>query len=110
MSKVSDLEEEVHGRRRQLADEGELRFGVTEEMLYARATPPVEGAQWTGLVTRIAIAMLESGAVDAVVCVQSDENDRCGSCTLHLCQYPVVPALGFCAHRLCCSLLSPVPL
>lgn len=77
MSKVSALEEQVHGRQRQLEDEDELRFGVVDEMLYARATPPVEGAQWTGLVTRIAISMLESGAVDAVVCVQSDENDRC---------------------------------
>lgn len=76
MSKVSALEEEVHGRQRALEDEDELRFGVTEEMLYARAAPPVDGAQWTGLVTRIAIAMLDSGAVDAVVCVQSDENDR----------------------------------
>lgn len=79
MSKVSALEEEVHGRQRALEDEDELRFGVTEEMLYARAAPPVDGAQWTGLVTRIAIAMLDSGAVDAVVCVQSDENDRCAA-------------------------------
>lgn len=45
-------------------------------MLYARNTPPVEGAQWTGIVTQIAIEMLESGKVEAVVCVQSDENDR----------------------------------
>ena len=34
------------------------------------------GAQWTGIVTGIAIAMLEKGEVDAVVCVQSDPNDR----------------------------------
>eukprot|EP00976_Prorocentrum_cordatum_P083302 1185177-Prorocentrum_minimum.AAC.7 len=33
-------------------------------------------AQWTGIVTQIAVDMLESGKVDAVVCVQSDENDR----------------------------------
>lgn len=32
--------------------------------------------QWTGIVTSIAIEMLESGRVDAVVCVQSDEDDR----------------------------------
>jgi coenzyme F420-reducing hydrogenase beta subunit len=76
MSKVSRLEEQVHGRQRRIDDEDELRFGVMEEMLYARATPPVQGAQWTGIVSQIAISMLESGAVDAVVCVQSDENDR----------------------------------
>ena len=34
--------------------------------------------QWTGIVTSIAIEMLESGRVDAVVCVQNDENDRFG--------------------------------
>jgi len=39
---------------------------------------PVAGAQWTGIVTQIAIDMLESGKVDAVVCVQSQEGDRFG--------------------------------
>ena len=33
-------------------------------------------AQWTGIVTSIAIEMLELGLVEAVVCVQNDENDR----------------------------------
>ena len=42
----------------------------------ARNTPPVAGAQWTGIVTQIAIEMLESGKVQAVVCVQSQEQDR----------------------------------
>ena len=45
-------------------------------MLYARNVPAVQGAQWTGIVTQIAIEMLESGRVEAVVCVQSDEHDR----------------------------------
>jgi hypothetical protein len=76
MSKIERLEERVHGRRRNLDDADDLRFGVHEDMLYARNTEPVHGAQWTGIVTRIAIQMLESGAVDAVVCVQSDEGDR----------------------------------
>ncbi len=54
----------------------DLHFGVHEEMMYAINTPPLGGAQWTGIVTQIAINMLESGKVEAVVCVQSDENDR----------------------------------
>ena len=54
----------------------DLHFGVHESMMYALNTPPVQGAQWTGIVTQIAIAMLESGAVEAVVCVQSDPDDR----------------------------------
>lgn len=32
----------------------------------------IEGAQWTGCVTAIAKSMMESGLVDAVVCVSSD--------------------------------------
>lgn len=77
MAKIPQLEKQVHGRERNLDDEDELRFGVFDEMLYARNVPGIEGAQWTGIVTQVAINMLESGAVDAVVCVQSDENDRC---------------------------------
>ncbi|KAH7431941.1 hypothetical protein KP509_08G074700 [Ceratopteris richardii] len=54
----------------------DLYFGVHEEMLYARKLEPVEGAQWTGIVTSIATEMLKSKMVDAVVCVQSDPDDR----------------------------------
>lgn len=57
-------------------DANDLRFGVHEDMLYALNKPPVDGAQWTGIVTQIAINMLESKAVDAVVCVQNSETDR----------------------------------
>lgn len=78
MAKIPEIEEQAHGRSRRLDDENELRFGVTEDWMYARMRRPVAGAQWTGVVTSIAIAMLESGKVDAVVCVQSDEADRYG--------------------------------
>ena len=54
----------------------DLHFGVHTDMMYALASPPVPGAQWTGVVTQIAIQMLESKQVEAVVCVQSDEHDR----------------------------------
>ena len=79
MSKIERLEESVHGRKRNLEDRDDLRFGVHDEMLYARNREPVQGAQWTGIVTRVAIEMLQSGAVDAVVCVQSAEDDRCAT-------------------------------
>jgi hypothetical protein len=62
---------------RRMDDENELRFGVVDDVLYGVKRTPVPGAQWTGVVTGIAVQMLESGAVDAVVCVQSDPNDRC---------------------------------
>lgn len=57
-------------------DEDELRFGVVDQVWYGTKAPPVPGAQWTGIITGIALKMLESGAVDAVVCVQSDQDDR----------------------------------
>lgn len=76
MSRIPDLEAASHGRSRDLENPAELQFGVHHEVVYARARPAVEGAQWTGVVTSIAIEMLESGTVDAVVCVQSDPQDR----------------------------------
>ncbi|KAK9820540.1 hypothetical protein WJX72_011419 [[Myrmecia] bisecta] len=76
MSKTELLEEQVHGRSRDLDNLDDLHFGIHQEMLYARNTPAVPGAQWTGIVTQIAIEMLESGKVEAVVCVQNDEHDR----------------------------------
>ena len=58
MSRVETLEPTVHGRSRDLSND-ELRLGVVDEVFYARKTAPVEGAQWTGIVTSIAIEMLQ---------------------------------------------------
>ncbi|KAL6194653.1 hypothetical protein ACLB2K_035734 [Fragaria x ananassa] len=76
MSKIEELEPVVHGRGRKPDSLDEMHLGVYEELLYARKTKPVEGAQWTGIVTTIAIEMLKSGMVEAVICVQSDPEDR----------------------------------
>jgi 7-hydroxymethyl chlorophyll a reductase len=38
---------------RKLDDDDELRLGVATQMLYARNTPAVDGAQWTGIVTQV---------------------------------------------------------
>jgi len=75
MSRITEMERRTHGRPRDTRKPHELHFGVVEDIMYARAQPPVHGAQWTGVVTSIAVAMLESGTVDAVVCVQSDADD-----------------------------------
>ena len=75
MSKAHDLEPAVHGRHRSLDDDHELRYGVTASTFFARARSPLPGAQWTGVVTRLAVAALEASIVDAVVCVQSSEDD-----------------------------------
>lgn len=53
----------------------------------------MQGAQWTGIVTQIAMDMLESNAVDAVVCVQNEEGDR-------FAPKPVSYVMLFCAIKL----------
>jgi coenzyme F420 hydrogenase subunit beta len=45
-------------------------------MMAARKIEPIPGAQWTGIVSTIAIEMLERGLVEGVVCVQSSPDDR----------------------------------
>ena len=74
MSRVEKLEEAVHGRGRDLSND-EMRLGVVDEVFYARREKPIPGAQWTGIITSIAIEMLTSGKVDGVVCVASDDDD-----------------------------------
>lgn len=76
MSRIESLEPVVHGRGRKADSLQDTYFGVHQEQLYARKLKPVEGAQWTGIVTTIAIEMLKSNMVEAVVCVQSDPEDR----------------------------------
>jgi coenzyme F420 hydrogenase subunit beta len=73
---VAELETQTHGRSRDLANSDDVYFGVRQEMLAARRQEPIPGAQWTGIVSTIAIAMLEQGIVEGVVCVQNTASDR----------------------------------
>ena len=70
------MEAAAHGRSRDLDQEEELYFGVHQRMLSARLRQPLEGAQWTGIVSRIGVRALETGLVDAVLCVGQSETDR----------------------------------
>ena len=70
------MEERVHGRSRDLNNEDELYFGVSQRMLSARLRQPIEGAQWTGIVSQIGVKALETGLVDAVLCVGQSPDDR----------------------------------
>jgi coenzyme F420 hydrogenase subunit beta len=70
------LEQRVHGRARDPARPDELHFGAFRRMLRARLQPPREGAQWSGITTRIAERLLETGAVDAVLTMGRDPQDR----------------------------------
>jgi coenzyme F420 hydrogenase subunit beta len=69
------LEEKVHGRNRDASRPDEQHFGPFRQMLRARLVPPRAGAQWTGITTRIAERLLETGAVDAVLTMAPDPND-----------------------------------
>jgi len=70
------LETQVHGRARDASKPDELHFGTHRRMLRAALQPALTGAQWTGITTRIAQRLLETGAVDAVLAMAPDPHDR----------------------------------
>jgi coenzyme F420 hydrogenase subunit beta len=78
------LERRVHGRARasistagaeNTGGEDERFFGPYRQMLQARMVHPLPGAQWTGITTRIAQKLLESGQVDAVIAMAPHPDD-----------------------------------
>jgi coenzyme F420 hydrogenase subunit beta len=73
---IPQLEEQSHGRSRDLEQPNDVYFGVHQEMIAAQKLEPIPGAQWTGIVSSIAIEMLHQGLVEGVVCVQNTESDR----------------------------------
>jgi coenzyme F420-reducing hydrogenase beta subunit len=100
MARIDDLEETVHGRRRNLSDMlwpsnvtkpatirhashpsslpsscDEARFGVLHQPIQLAKGNRIDNAQWTGVVTSIALSMLEAKQVDAVVCIANNDND-----------------------------------
>lgn len=87
MSKIDAAEATVHGRRRAAlpADDfapsavDEARFGVLHEPVRLAKGHRIRDAQWTGVVTSIALSLLESDAVDAVVCIANGDEGHFGS-------------------------------
>jgi coenzyme F420 hydrogenase subunit beta len=73
------LEVRVHGRARAstpAAHADELHFGPLLAMHRARLEAPREGAQWSGITTRLAERLLETKQVDAVLAMGRDPADR----------------------------------
>ena len=70
------LESRVHGRARDPARTDEIFFGPFRRMLRAKLSPPRAGAQWTGIATRLAERLLETGAVTAVLTMAPDPDDK----------------------------------
>ena len=71
-----NLEQRVHGRARDIARPDEQYFGPFRRMLRAELADPLPGAQWTGIVTRLGERLLETGAVDAVLTMAPDPDDK----------------------------------
>ena len=71
-----ELETQVHGRARDLGRPDELHFGPFIKMLRAALNHPSASAQWTGITTRIGERLLETGAVDAILTMTEDPQDR----------------------------------
>jgi coenzyme F420 hydrogenase subunit beta len=69
-------EQSVHGRARDPAHPDEIFFGPFRRMARATLRRPAAGAQWSGITTRIAERLLETGAVDAVLTMAPDPADR----------------------------------
>jgi coenzyme F420 hydrogenase subunit beta len=70
------LEARVHGRARDPGRPDETHFGPFRRIVRAALVPPRPGAQWTGIATRLAERLLETGAVEAVLTVAPDPADR----------------------------------
>ncbi len=70
------MEALVHGRPRDPDRADERFFGPYRAMHRAALADPRPGAQWTGLTTRLAERLLETEAVDAVLTMAPDAEDR----------------------------------
>lgn len=69
-------EKRVHGRERDPLRTDEKFFGPFRRMLRANMKTAADGAQWSGIATRVGQKLLETGAVDAVLAVAPDPEDR----------------------------------
>ncbi len=69
------MEARVHGRARDPSRADEVYFGPFRRMVRAALRDPKPGAQWTGITTRIAERLLETGAVEAVLTMAPDPSD-----------------------------------
>ena len=71
------LELAAHGRTRKSGEAAgdELFFGPHQAMWQAALRQPLQGAQWTGITTRIAEKLLAAGEVDAVIAMAPHPED-----------------------------------
>jgi coenzyme F420 hydrogenase subunit beta len=70
------LEKQAHGRVRDPERGDERFFGPYRQMWRASLKTPAEGAQWTGITTRLGEMLLRNNLVDAVIAIAADPLDR----------------------------------
>ncbi|MFN3892319.1 MAG: Coenzyme F420 hydrogenase/dehydrogenase, beta subunit C-terminal domain [Beijerinckiaceae bacterium] len=70
------IEARVHGRARASERQDETHFGPFVRLLRASLAQPLPDAQWTGITTRIGERLLETKAVDAILTMAPDPDDR----------------------------------
>ena len=65
-----------HGRAREMENSDQVFFGTYLQMYRASLKKPLQGAQWTGIITRLCELLLERGMVDAIITMSSDPEDQ----------------------------------
>jgi coenzyme F420 hydrogenase subunit beta len=70
------LETKIHGRPRAPDRTDEVYFGPFRRMVRGSLASPRPGAQWTGITTRLGERLLETEAVDAILTLAADPEDR----------------------------------
>lgn len=72
---LGDAERDLHGRERNPDNPDELTFGITQERFVAALKPALDGAQWSGIITRIAQKAFETNLVEAVATLHRSKVD-----------------------------------
>lgn len=72
---LGEAERALYGRERNPDNSDELTFGITQERFVASLKLAIDGAQWSGIITRIAQKALESNLVEAVATLHRSKVD-----------------------------------
>ncbi|NTW55840.1 MAG: coenzyme F420 hydrogenase [Chlorobiaceae bacterium] len=73
---LGEREIRLFGRERSLDDPVEMRFGITSERFTAQLKKPLEGSQWSGIITRMAVRAFEENLVEGVVTLRRAPEDH----------------------------------
>jgi 3,8-divinyl protochlorophyllide a 8-vinyl-reductase (ferredoxin) len=72
---LGERETKLFGRERSLDDPVEMRFGITSERFTGQLKKPLEGSQWSGIITRMAVRAFEENLVEGVVTLRRSPDD-----------------------------------